>query len=61
VLTTLFKLAAVVVFVFMLVAALSSAGTCLGKNVWVWLSCGLLALAVALVLAPWVDEHVAKK
>jgi len=61
VLTTLFKLAAVVVFVFMLVAALSSAGTCVGKSLWLWLSCELLAHAGALDLAPGVGEHVAKK
>ena len=56
--TVIFKLACIVTLAFMLVAALSSAGTCLGENVWVWLSCGLLAGFFALFIAPWVDAQV---
>ena len=54
----LFKLATVVVLVFMLVATLATGGSCLGENAWVWLSCGLLAGFFALFFAPWLDARV---
>ena len=54
----LMKLATIVTLVFALVAALESGGTCLGENVWVWLSCGLLAGFFALFFAPWFDAFV---
>ena len=56
--TFLFKLAAVVTLVFALIASLTSGGTCLGENIYVWLSCGLLAGFFALFFAPWFDVEL---
>jgi hypothetical protein len=52
----LFKVAAVVMFVFTLVAALRYGA--LFNELWtVWLASGLLATSFALFFAPWVDTQ----
>ena len=56
--TWLFRIATVVTLVFALIAALEAGGTCLGENVWVWLSCGLLAGFFALFFAAWFDAQI---
>ena len=53
--TFLFKLAAIVTFVFALIASLQAGATCLGEDIWVWAICGLLSAFFALFFAPWFD------
>ena len=54
----LFILAAVVLTVFMLVAAASATGLCLGSNATVWLAGALLAFFADLLLGERVSTYI---
>ena len=60
--TTLLRIAALVVFVFALIASLTTGATCLSETLSTWIACGLLAWAAAIVIGPWLDaQYVATR
>jgi len=59
-LTTLCRLAALVLFVLSLIAACATAAPLWDVTPLVWLASGFIAWTASLTVAPWLDAHLAK-